>query len=170
METTTFILNTTSSESPESEDDVFSLSGSVFGIVFMVVMFCGCSGLCKCFLDRMSECSCRDNFSCNCECESAVRRCLNNVSCVCGVCNVCKSGARRCWGTITNTLSRRTESNCTTENTNTEAPPTDTAPRLSSVIVDHSTDPPPSMTLPPSYDSIVTHPSQPPPSYEEVMR
>lgn len=166
METTTDILSITTSETPEY-NELFSLSGSLLGMVFFIVIFCGC--ICKhsSFRDQTRGCSCCDNISCSLsDCESTVWRCWNKVSCVCSVCGVCKSGVRRCWGTITNTFSRRTESNCTTGNTNIEAPPTDMAPRLFSVIVD----PAPSMTLPPSYDSIVTDPSQPPPSYEEAMR
>lgn len=165
METTTYILNTTS-DTPEPGEETYSDGEGLFGIVFVVFVFCFCSGLCKCFMDRSRELSCRDIASCNCDCESGVQRCLNKVSCVCGICGVCESGTRRCWGTITNAFGRRTETNDSTIDTNTEAPPTDTAPRLSSVIVD----PVPSMTLPPSYESIVTDPSQPPPSYEEVMR
>lgn len=88
METTPYSQNKKSPGTLDSEDDRFFLNGSVHGIIFMVVACCGCRISCKCFSDWVTECSCRDIFSCNCsDCEASY---------VCGACNVCKSGARWC--------------------------------------------------------------------------
>lgn len=71
MEMIIYILNILL-EILELGEEIYLDGEGLFGIVFVVFVFCFCSGLCKCFMDWMRELFCWDIVFCNCDCELGV--------------------------------------------------------------------------------------------------